>query len=403
MTPGYASDMDSAAEIERLQDKLRQAEAQLRALTQDAITLRRAALATAGPALRAVPSSALRAFIRLLEDMGPDGVTEHAWTGKALGEELGLARANHERLIAPLVEAGVIEPAGEAEHKARRYRLASSLNAQSVRVGSSLNAQPVRATEDQTRNQRAFRGNGQGQIVPFPTGTNAQTVRVTEDQTRNQCAQPSLNAQLVRAGEPLVCTYVFDSDPDPDPDHERTDNGAGWSSRALEVFGSETKSQGLSKTLRTDLLALPPVEALAYVLHAKAEARTRPAALLRAMLDKGIEPAPAYAEQAARKLKPPGEEMAELMSEAKAIAAGRELWAQLQVQFEAFDSVERGWLELAEPVHLVDGVLCAAVENAHVHGLLQVQVQDAISRLASELAGETIRVEFIAGGVSARV
>ena len=98
----------------------------LHEIMQDTIILDRAVLTEVGPALRAVPIGSLRAFFCLLADMNADGVTKRAWTGKALGEELGLARANYERLLAPLVAAGAIEPVGKSEQGGYRYRFALS-------------------------------------------------------------------------------------------------------------------------------------------------------------------------------------------------------------------------------------------------------------------------------------
>ena len=291
-------------EIARLRGELQRVEAQrdrlaaicteqancLHEIVHDALIIDRAALAAAAPALRKAPAGSLRAFARLLEDFGEDGATGRAWTGKALGEELGLARANHERLIAPLVAARVIEPVGKPEHKARRYGLHSSLNVHSVRAASVL-----------TRTQRAFGealGGPSGLILPFP---NAHSVRAGALSTRIQCAQPSANAHSVRVSGPVVSSFIY---PNSDQSDSLQTNRAAWDGTALEVFGAVTKGQGLNRDIREALLAREPVEAIALVLHARAETTRRPAALLRAMLNNDTEPAPEYVRQATYRLAP---------------------------------------------------------------------------------------------------
>lgn len=280
-------------EIMRLRDAIEAQTALLRDIVQNTIILDRAVLAEVGPALRAAGAGSLRGLVRLLEDLGEDGVTKRAWTGKALGEELGLARANHERLIAPLVEAGVIEPVGEPEHKARHYQL-----------HSSLNAQWVRALLDQTRSGCAFGeqvGRLPGLITPF---LNAHSARVSINPTRIQRAHLSANAHSERASDAIVC--LFDQQIDPSPD-QQTNNAAEprWDGRALELFQAAVEGQGIGQALRVALRRYPPVNALALVYHAREEAKTSPGALLRAMLKHGAEPAPQYVERARRQLNPP--------------------------------------------------------------------------------------------------
>ncbi|MFA7386066.1 MAG: hypothetical protein WCZ87_00240 [Thiohalobacteraceae bacterium] len=366
----------------------------LHEIMQSALIIDRAALAAVGPALREAPAGALRALVRLLEDIGEDSQTRQAWTGKSLGDELGLARANHERLIAPLIAAGMIEPVGDPEHKARRYQLQSSLNAHSMRVRSLI-----------TRTQRAFRDASSaptGLITPFP---NAHSVRVPGMSTRTECAHPSLNAHSMRVEAPVVSKLV-DSDSDLSG-NERTNPGpgAGWNSRALEIFGEVTDGQGLGQELHATLHQFAPTEAIALVLHARAETTTRPAALLRSMLKRGMEPAPEYVKLATRKLVPPlppeqppfdppaPVEVIGLDEKPGGTLTIREIWqatlGQLQMQLNR-DTYAH--LRDAKAVRFEDGILTVQPRPHAVRTFARLQTM--LDQVVSGIAGVPIAVRL---------
>ncbi|NLH06992.1 MAG: hypothetical protein GX484_05245 [Chloroflexi bacterium] len=364
----------------------------LHEIMQSALIIDRAALAAVGPALREAPAGALRALVRLLEDIGEDGATGRAWTGKALGDEIGLARANHERLIAPLIAAGMIEPVGDPEHKARRYQLQSSLNAHSMRVRSLI-----------TRTQRAFGealGGPSGLILPFP---NAHSVRAGALSTRTQCAHPSLNAHSMRVEAPVVSSFI---DSDLDQSGSIRTNPPTWDSAALEAFGAVTAGQGLSRDLREALLAREPVEAIALVLHARAETTRRPAALLRSMLRDESEPAPEYVKLATRKLVPPlppeqppfdppaPVEVIGLDEKPGGTLTIREIWqatlGQLQMQLNR-DTYAH--LRDAKAVRFEDGILTVQPRPHAVRTFARLQTM--LDQVVSGIAGAPIAVRAV--------
>ena len=384
-------------EIRRLREQLGAQAALLHEIVHDTIVIDRAALAAAGPTLRNVPAGSLRALVRLLEDLGPGGATAQAWTGKSLGDELGLARANHERLIAPLVAAEIIEPAGEPEHKARHYRLHPSLNAHWMRAAALL-----------TRTQRPFRELAMEQGAVTTPSTNAHWMRAHVLSTRTECAQPSLNAHPVRAKVPFVCMY--DSESDPDLSESPTNNG--WDGTALEIFGAATRGQGLSRDLRAALMARPAADALALVYHARAESTRRPGGLLRRMLEQGIEPAPEYVAQAERKLAPPPDPpqyahevvqkklegdrsvgLDERPGEGSLTVA--DIWRattnQLQLQL---NKATYTYIEGALPVRFEDGALYVRTRPGPVVAQTFNRLKEVIDEAMSNIAGVPIAVRY---------
>ena len=238
------------------------------------IVIQRNIMAVALPKLTALPAAARDAFMQLLADTDPDGVTATAWTGVAMGEALGLKRAVRERVIGPLEAAGLAMQVGAEGRKGRRYTLAvvtnnalaERINSLPMRCHSALSELSNQATAD----------------------SNALPERVNSSVLRSQSALIPPNALSQRITRPLVCLYRS-TDPDLSEDPQ-TNSPAVWPWSATRGISNAWSKMGLTRTLKAELLRLEPERALALVHHARIEATRNPAGLLNHMLQKQASP-----------------------------------------------------------------------------------------------------------------
>jgi hypothetical protein len=399
---------DALAEVCQAQHAL------LTEISQETIVLNRHALCAVGPQIRAAPASCAKALLRLVEDLGPDGITRQGWTGLALGEELGLARATRDRLVGPLEAAGAVEAVAVTGHKTVHYRVTLALN-------PTLSA---RIEGLQIRAQRAL-------FMPgTPDGSSVSTLPARSDPTaiRSQRVPLVPNTLSARIGGPNTppardvtpCMYVVDSDSGiPPGDQQHTGPPRPPCPQELAAF----RMLHIPAEIYAAWLVHPAEHVLACTLHAQLERGVNnPVGLLRAMLERGQgAPAPPYITQAHQLLadRPepvPPEGIDEDEPAADALGASpdpppedpglttrpgcgaltvRELWQavlgalELQLNPATFDT----WLRGARAARFVDGILTVHTRHAYAPQWIPRHLPH-VDAMLSKLAGVPITVVY---------
>jgi hypothetical protein len=395
---------DALAEVCQAQHTL------LTEIQQETIVLNRHALCAVGPQIRAAPASCAKALLRLVEDLGPDGITRQGWTGLALGEELGLARATRDRLVGPLEAAGAVEAVAVTSRKTVHYRVTLALN---PTLSARIDGLQIRA-------QRALF------LTNMPDGSSISTPSARSDPTalrsqRVPRVPNTLSARIdcpntpsARDGTP--CLYVVDSDsgiPPGDQQQQRDPTPAEHSAFRELLIG---------EPVWRPWMVHPPELVLACVLHAGQEPGvTNPVGLLRAMLEqaKGApgkqyvdravrllagEPEPdpyqaALAVQAAANLPPPLPPELEPDASLDAMAGSsrltwREVWLAVRNQLELqLNARTFEVLRDARPVRFVDGVLTVRVRRAC--DVTRLAAVDPVREHVRRLVEQPITVRYV--------
>ena len=232
-----------------------------------------------------------------------------------------------------------------------------------------------------------------------------------------------------------------DGDPEsPDQDHQT--NKRAWDEGTRALVAAAWKGMGLSRALREMLLERDPEMALGLVYHARGEAKTNAAGLLRTMLENGDEPMAKYADRAAWALASEpatddaqvpvdamyaeiaarfGPMVAESMRQAEEQRAAsepapsepspevlaldevgpgqktsmRNAWLvvmgqlELQLNRSTFDT----WLRRAEPARFADGVLTVKVRHAYAPDYIPQHFPD-IEEMVARAAGIPVKVAY---------
>jgi len=238
-------------------------------------------------------------------------------------------------------------------------------------------------------------------------------------------------------------TQVLNDDGDPEsPDQDHQTNKRAWDDATRKLVAAAWKGMGLSRALREMLLERDPEMALGLVYHARGEAKTNAAGLLRTMLENGDEPMAKYADRAAWTLASEpatddaqvpvdamyaeiaarfGPMVAESMRQAEEQRAASEpapsepppevlaldevgpgqktsmrgAWLavmgqlELQLNRSTFDT----WLRRAEPVRFADGVLTVRVRHAYAPDYLPQHFPD-IEEMVTRAAGIPVKVAY---------
>jgi len=271
---------------------------------------------------------------------------------------------------------------------------------------------------------------------------------VTESSLVNSSSpvdEPTGERQFTTTGESGFTRSINGSDDDESPDPEIQDhqtNKRAWDDGTRALVAAAWKGMGLSKALRELLLARDPEMALGLVYHARGEAKTNAAGLLRTMLENGDEPIAKYADRAAWALASEsatddaqvpvdamyaeiaarfGPLVAESMRQAQEqravsepapsepspevlaldeVAPGqktsmRSAWLavmgqlELQLNRSTFDT----WLRRAEPVRFADGVLTVKVRHAYAPDYIPQHFPD-IEEMVARAAGIPVKVAY---------
>jgi hypothetical protein len=399
---------DALAEVCQAQHTL------LTEIQQETIVLNRHALRAVGPQIRAAPASCAKALLRLVEDLGPDGITRQGWTGLALGEELGLARATRDRLVGPLEAAGAVEATTVTGRKTVQYRVTLALN-------PTLSA---RIEGLQIRAQRALF------LTNMPDGTSGSTPSARSDPTALRCQRVPLvpNTLSARSGAPNTlpardgtpCLYVVDSDSGiPPGDQQHTGPPRPPCPQELAAF----RMLHIPAEIYAGWLSHPAEHVLACTLHAQLERGVNnPVGLLRAMLERGQgAPAPSYITQARQLLadrpephspdpnpadepawegsgdspEPPPEDPGLTTRPGASTLTVRELWQaalgalELQLNPATFDT----WLRGAQAACFADGVLTVHTRHAYAPQWIPRHLPH-VDAMLSKLAGIPITVVY---------
>ena len=274
---------------------------------------------------------------------------------------------------------------------------------------------------------------------------------VTESSLVNSSSpveEPTGERQFTTTGESGFTRSINGSDDDESPDPEIQDhqtNKRAWDDGTRELVAAAWKGMGLSKALREMLLKRDPEMALGLVYHARGEAKTNAAGLLRTMLENGDEPMAKYTDRAAWGLASEpvtgdgsdprlpvdamyaeiaarfGPLVAESMRQAEEQRAAsepapsepppevlaldevgpgqktsmRSAWLavmgqlELQLNRSTFDT----WLRRAEPVRFADGVLMVKVRHAYAPDYLPQHFPD-IDEMVTRAAGIPVKVAY---------
>ncbi len=338
---------------------------------------------------------------------------------------------------------------GLKQRKARKTAMEKKRTAAARRARAAKRQDEVRSSVGQNTESAEGQHAGTsvrqntGSSVPQHTGSSVgQNTEPSVGQTTRSSVAHNTGGLWDRRNQ----TQVLNDDGDPEsPDQDHQTNKRAWDEGTRALVAAAWKGMGLSKALREMLLERDPEAALGLVYHARGEAKTNAAGLLRTMLKNGDEPMAKYADRAAWALASEpatddaqvpvdamyaeiaarfGPMVADSMRQAEEQRAAsepalsepsepspevlaldevgpgqktsmRSAWLavmgqlELQLNRSTFDT----WLRRAEPARFADGVLTVKVRHAYAPDYIPQHFPD-IEAMVTRAAGIPVKVAY---------